>query len=125
MEGLFVSKAAAIAVVIAILLIVGMFMEVLAALVLLVPTLLAIATTFNIDTVHLGVTVVVTMMIGTITPPVGLVLYTVMSVAGIKMGELTRALLPFYLTLVIAALLVAFVPQITMFLPDLLMPQAQ
>ncbi|MCT4576479.1 TRAP transporter large permease [Donghicola sp.] len=125
MEGLFVSKAAAIAVVIAILLIVGMFMEVLAALVLLVPTLLAIATTFNIDTVHLGVTVVVTMMIGTITPPVGLVLYTVMSVAGIKMGELTRALLPFYLTLVIVALLVAFVPQITMFLPDLLMPQAQ
>lgn len=125
MEGLFVSKAAAIAVIIAILLIVGMFMEVLAALVLLVPTLLAIATTFEIDTVHLGVTVVVTMMIGTITPPVGLVLYTVMSVAGIKMGELTRALLPFYLTLVIVALLVAFVPQITMFLPDLLMPQAQ
>ncbi len=125
MEGLFVSKAAAIAVIIAILLVVGMFMEVLAALVLLVPTLLAIATTFDIDTVHLGVTVVVTMMIGTITPPVGLVLYTVMSVAGIKMGELTGALLPFYLTLVIVALLVAFVPQITMFLPDLLMPQAQ
>ena len=67
----------------------------------------------------------VTMMIGTITPPVGLVLYTVMSVANIKMGELTRALLPFYLTLVIVALLVAFVPQITMFLPDLLMPLAQ
>ncbi len=125
MEGLFVSKAAAIAVIVAILLIVGMFMEVLAALVLLVPTLLAIATTFDIDTVHLGVTVVVTMMIGTITPPVGLVLYTVMSVANIKMGELTRALLPFYLTLVIVALLVAFVPQITMFLPDLLMPLAQ
>lgn len=125
MEGLFVSKAAAMAVIVAILLIVGMFMEVLAALVLLVPTLLAIATTFDIDTVHLGVTVVVTMMIGTITPPVGLVLYTVMSVANIKMGELTRALLPFYLTLVIVALLVAFVPQITMFLPDLLMPLAQ
>ncbi|MCA1334714.1 TRAP transporter large permease [Pseudooceanicola marinus] len=125
MEDLFVSKAAAIAVIIVILLVVGMFMEVLAALVLLVPTLLAIAASFDIDTVHLGVTVVVTMMIGTITPPVGLVLYTVMSVSGVRMGELTRSLAPFYLAMVIVALLVAFIPQITLFLPNLLMPTAQ
>lgn len=125
MQDLFVSKAAAIALIIVILLIVGMFMEVLAALVLLVPTLLAIASSFDIDTVHLGVTVVVTMMIGTITPPVGLVLYTVMTVANIRMGELTRSLAPFYLAMIAVALLVAFVPQITLFLPDLLMPTAQ
>ncbi|MGR3375956.1 TRAP transporter large permease [Salipiger abyssi] len=125
MQDLFVSKAAAIALIIVILLIVGMFMEVLAALVLLVPTLLAIASSFDIDTVHLGVTVVVTMMIGTITPPVGLVLYTVMTVADIRMGELTRSLAPFYLAMIAVALLVAFVPQITLFLPDLLMPTAQ
>lgn len=125
MQDLFVSKAAAIALIIVILLIVGMFMEVLAALVLLVPTLLAIAASFDIDTVHLGVTVVVTMMIGTITPPVGLVLYTVMTVANIRMGELTRSLAPFYLAMIAVALLVAFVPQITLFLPDLLMPTVQ
>ncbi|MCA0998187.1 TRAP transporter large permease [Alloyangia pacifica] len=125
MQDLFVSKAAAIALIIVILLIVGMFMEVLAALVLLVPTLLAIASSFDIDTVHLGVTVVVTMMIGTITPPVGLVLYTVMTVARVGMGELTRALAPFYVAMIVVALLVAFVPQITLFLPDLLMPTAQ
>jgi len=113
------------ALIIVILLIVGMFMEVLAALVLLVPTLLAIATSFDIDTVHLGVTVVVTMMIGTITPPVGLVLYTVMTVARVGMGDLTRALAPFYVAMIVVALLVAFVPQITLFLPDLLMPPAQ
>lgn len=125
MQDLFVSKAAAIALIVVILLIVGMFMEVLAALVLLVPTLLAIAASFDIDTVHLGVTVVVTMMIGTITPPVGLVLYTVMTVADIRMGELTRSLAPFYLAMIAVALLVAFVPQITLFLPDLLMPTVQ
>ncbi|MBR9839475.1 MAG: TRAP transporter large permease [Rhodobacteraceae bacterium] len=125
MQDMFVSKAAAMALIIVILLIVGMFMEVLAALVLLVPTLLAIATSFDIDTVHLGVTVVVTMMIGTITPPVGLVLYTVMTVARVGMGDLTRALAPFYVAMIVVALLVAFVPQITLFLPDLLMPPAQ
>jgi len=107
------------------LLIVGMFMEVLAALVLLVPTFLALAYTFDIDTVHMGVMIVVTMMIGTITPPVGLVLYTVMAVANIGMGPLTRALVPFYLVMVVVALLVAFFPAITLFLPDLLMPTAQ
>lgn len=125
LSDLFVSKAAAIAVVIAILLVVGMFMEVLAALVLLVPTLLTIAGTFDIDTVHLGVTVVVVMMVGTITPPVGLVLYTVMSVARVGMWELTRALIPFYLVMIAVGALVAFVPDITLFLPDLLMPPAR
>ncbi|WP_339114737.1 TRAP transporter large permease [Thioclava sp. GXIMD2076] len=125
MQGMFVSKEAAIALIIIILLIVGMFMEVLAALVLLTPTLLNIAHSFEIDTVHLGVMVVVTMMIGTITPPVGLVLYTVMNVAKIRMGELVRSLLPFYLAMIVAAILVAFIPQITLFLPDLLMPVAQ
>lgn len=125
LNDLFVSKAAAIALVIVILLVVGMFMEVLAALVLLVPTLLAIAGAFDIDTVHLGVTVVVVMMVGTITPPVGLVLYTVMSVARVSMWELTRTLIPFYLVMVAVGALVAFVPDITLFLPDLLMPQAR
>lgn len=125
MQDLFISQAAVILVMVLVLLIVGMFMEVLAALVLLVPTFLGLAAAFEIDTVHMGVMIVVTMMIGTITPPVGLVLYTVMAVAGIRMGALTRALMPFYLAMVIVALLVAFFPAITLFLPDLLMPTAR
>lgn len=125
MQDMFVSPSAVILVMVVVLLIVGMFMEVLAALVLLVPTFLALAHTFQIDTVHMGVMIVVTMMIGTITPPVGLVLYTVMAVSKLGMGELTRALLPFYLAMVVVALLVAFFPAITLFLPDLLMPSVQ
>jgi TRAP-type transport system large permease protein len=105
---------------VATLLIVGMFMEVLAALILLVPTFLVLAGPFGIDTVHLGVVVVVTMMIGTITPPVGLVLFTVMSVAGIPMGELVRGLWPFYLAIFVVVLIVALVPEVSLFLPNLL-----
>ncbi|WEX08276.1 TRAP transporter large permease [Chelativorans sp. AA-79] len=125
MEGMFVSKEAVILVMIVTLLIVGMFMEVLAALVLLVPTFLVLAASFGIDPVHLGVMTVVTMMIGTITPPVGLVLYTVMAVGRVGMGALTRSLLPFYAVMVLVALLIGFFPQITLFLPDLLMPSVR
>lgn len=124
MESMFVSQTAVILVMLIVLLIVGMFMEVLAALVLLVPTFLTLAYSFDINTVHLGVMIVVTMMIGTITPPVGLVLYTVMAVARIGMGAITWALLPFYLAMIVVALLVAFFPAITLFLPNLLMPTA-
>lgn len=124
MDSLFTSQGAALLLMIGILLVVGMFMEVLAALVLLVPTFLAIATTFDIDTVHMGVMIVVTMMIGTITPPVGLVLYTVMAVGRVGMGDLVRSLAPFYLAMLVVVFLVAFFPSITLFLPDLLMPVA-
>ena len=48
-----------------------------------------------------------------------------MTVARVGMGDLTRALAPFYVAMIVVALLVAFVPQITLFLPDLLMPPAQ
>jgi TRAP-type C4-dicarboxylate transport system permease large subunit len=86
---------------------------------------MTLATTFGIDPVHLGVTIVVTMMIGTITPPVGLVLYTVMAVGRVSMGSLARGLAPFYLVMALVALLVALVPEISLFLPDLLMPVAK
>jgi tripartite ATP-independent transporter DctM subunit len=125
MSGLFVDRTAVLLLMLLILFIVGMFMEVLAALVLLVPTFMTLATTFGIDPVHLGVTIVVTMMIGTITPPVGLVLYTVMAVGRVSMGSLARGLAPFYLVMALVALLVALVPEISLFLPDLLMPVAK
>ena len=60
------------------------------------------------------------MMVGTITPPVGLVLFTVMAVADIKMGDLVRGLWPFYLAIAITVLLVALFPAFTLFLPDLI-----
>jgi tripartite ATP-independent transporter DctM subunit len=105
--------------IITVLLILGTFMEVIAALILIVPTLLAIGEHFAIDPILLGVVTVLTMMIGTITPPVGLVLFTVMQVANMSIERLVRAVWPFYFALLAAVLLTAFIPAIALWLPNL------
>jgi TRAP-type C4-dicarboxylate transport system permease large subunit len=79
--------------------------------------ILVLAAQYNIDPIHLGVVVVLTIMIGSLTPPVGLVLYTVMATTNIRMITLVKALWPFYLVLLIATLLVALVPSISLWLP--------
>lgn len=105
--------------IIMILLVLGAFLEVIAALILMVPTFLVLGAHFGLDPIHLGVIVVLTMMIGTITPPVGLVLYTVMAVADMPIERLVRAIWPFYVALLAAVILVAMFPQIALWLPDL------
>jgi TRAP-type transport system large permease protein len=105
--------------IILILLVLGAVMEVIAALILMVPTFLVLGVHFGLDPIHLGVIVVLTMMIGTITPPVGLVLYTVMVVADLPMERLVRAIWPFYVALLAAVILVAVFPQIALWLPNL------
>lgn len=101
------------------LLMLGMMMEVIAALILMVPTFLALGATFAIDPIHLGVIIVVTMMIGTITPPVGLVLYTVMAIANMSIERLVRAIWPFYLALIAVVIILAVFPQFALWLPRL------
>ena len=105
--------------IIAVLLVLGAFMEVIAAMILMVPTFLVLGDHFGLDPIHLGVITVLTMMIGTITPPVGLVLFTVMKVADMPIERLVSAIWPFYFALVAAVLLVAFVPEIALWLPNL------
>ena len=114
------SKSLVILFIILVLLTLGAFMEVIAALILMVPTFLVLGDHYGLDPIHLGLITVLTMMIGTITPPVGLVLYTVMSVARMPMETLVKAIWPFYLALVVAVLLVAFVPEIALWLPNLI-----
>ncbi len=96
---------------------IGMFLEGIPAQLITVPTFLVLASQYNIDPIHLGVVVVLTIMIGSLTPPVGLVLYTVMATTNIRMITLVKALWPFYLVLLIATLLVALVPSIALWLP--------
>ena len=96
---------------------IGMFLEGIPAQLITVPTFLVLAAQYNIDPIHLGVVVVLTIMIGSLTPPVGLVLYTVMATTNIRMITLVKALWPFYLVLLIATLLVALVPSISLWLP--------
>ena len=102
------------------LFVMGMFFSVEAALILVTPILLTIAQTINVDPVHLGVFVIVTLMLGIITPPVGVSLFIVSEVSGVKYAELSRAIIPFIIPLFIVVLIITYFPSISMFLPDLL-----
>jgi tripartite ATP-independent transporter DctM subunit len=104
------------------LLVVGCFMETTASIIILVPVLVPMVTQLGIDPLLFGLVMVFTLMLGLITPPVGVVLYLIADIAGISFERTVIATLPFLIPLVIVLLLVAFVPQIPLFLPNLLMP---
>lgn len=101
-------------------LVIGMFMETNAALIILVPILAPMANALGIDLLHLGVMIVLNLMIGLLTPPVGMCLYATAKVARISLDRMIKAILPFYIPLLIALLLVTFVPGIVTWLPNLL-----
>ena len=104
----------------AILFIVGFFMETVAAITILVPVLLPLATSVGVDPVHFGVIMVLNLMIGLLTPPVGMVLYVLSRVSGVSFERCTQATLPFLIPLVTVLLIITFVPQFSMWLPTLI-----
>jgi TRAP-type C4-dicarboxylate transport system permease large subunit len=91
-----------------------------AAITILVPVLLPVAVQVGIDPVHFGVIMVLNLMIGLLTPPVGMVLYVLSRVSGVSFERCTRATLPFIIPLVVVLLLVTFFPQFSMWLPTLI-----
>ncbi|SDC17569.1 TRAP transporter, DctM subunit [Melghirimyces thermohalophilus] len=101
------------------LLFVGMFMETIAALVILFPVLLPVAESIGMDPVHFGVMMVLNLIIGLSTPPVGVCLFVASSIGKVSIGETTRALLPFLAVSLVVLLLVSYVPELTLFLPSL------
>ena len=102
-----------------VLLIVGTFMEGTAALIILVPILLTITKPFGIDPVMLGAIVVLNLMIGLITPPVGLCLYVACGIAKLKLETVSKAVLPFLAAEIVTLMLVTYIEPISMFLPRL------
>ncbi len=103
------------------MMVLGMFLEGIPVQVLTVPTFMMLASRYDIDPIHLGVVVVLTIMLGALTPPVGLVLYTVMATSGVKIETLVKALWPFYIVLLVTILIVAWFPAISLWLPRLLL----
>jgi tripartite ATP-independent transporter DctM subunit len=103
-----------------VVLIIGLFMETIAAISILVPVLLPVSMEIGIDPVHLGIIVILNLMIGLLTPPVGLVLFVLSKVSGVPFERCVRATMPFLVPLVLVLLLLTFVPQLTLFLPELL-----
>jgi tripartite ATP-independent transporter DctM subunit len=103
-----------------ILIVVGLFMETVAAITILVPVLLPVVIHVGIDPVHFGVIMVLNLMIGLLTPPVGMVLYVLSRVSGVPFERCVAATLPFLVPLVAVLLLVSFVPILSMWLPTLI-----
>ncbi|WP_110644052.1 TRAP transporter large permease [Salinicola sp. CPA57] len=106
--------------VILLLLVVGLFLEGIAAMLVLVPILHPIAVSLGIDPVHFGIVVIFNLMIGLITPPMGLCLFVADSIANVGMMRMTRRILPMFLVQVVVLLIVAFVPVVVTGLPHLL-----
>jgi len=103
------------------LLVVGCFMEALAAMLVLIPILVPPAIALGIDPVHFGLVFVLNLMIGTITPPVGVVLYVTAKVAQVPFDRMARATMPYLVPLVAVLVLCTFWPPVTTFLPRLLL----
>lgn len=104
----------------AILLFVGCFMETVAALVIFVPVLLPVALKIGMDPIHFAVMVVLNLIIGLTTPPVGVCLFVAANIAKISLGTLVRAMVPFLLVLLAVLFLVSYVPAVSLTLPSLL-----
>ena len=99
------------------LLIVGCFMETTAILLIAVPALLPLILQLGIDPVHFGLIVILNLLIGATTPPFGVLLFIVQHIAQVSFARLVRAMLPFYVPLVIALLLITYWPDLSLWLP--------
>lgn len=101
------------------LLLVGMFLDSTTAILVIAPIIAKPLVAMGVDPVHLGMVVVFNLMIGLLTPPMGLALFLVSDIAGVKMKEVLREMLPFYIPLGITLLLITYVPWITTWIPRL------
>ena len=106
----------------ALLFILGCFIESVAILTILTPVLVPLMAQIGWDPVFFGVVMLLNLMIGLITPPVGLCMFITVSIARITVGEFLRAVWPFYVAIALVVVTLCFFEDIVMFLPDLLMP---
>lgn len=102
------------------LLFVGTFMETIAALIILYPVLCGVTSAVGIDPIHFTMIAVLNLVIGLITPPVGVCLFIACGIGKISLVEITKEIGPLLFVLLIVLALVTYVPQITLFLPNLL-----
>lgn len=98
------------------LLFVGCFMDTLAAIIILTPILLPVATQIGYDPVHFGIIMVVNLAIGFITPPLGVNLFVASGISGLSIESLSRAIIPFFFAMLITLILIIFIPQISLML---------
>lgn len=98
------------------LLIVGCFMDTLAAIIILTPILLPIAINIGYDPVHFGIIMVVNLAIGFITPPLGVNLFVGSGISGLSIEMLSKAVIPFFIAMLITLFFIIFLPQLSLYL---------
>ncbi len=99
------------------LLVVGIFMDMTPAVLIFTPIFLPIATELGMDPVHFGVMMIFNLCIGLITPPVGNALFVGCSVGNVKIQQIIKPMLPFYAILFVVLMAVAYIPELSLFLP--------
>lgn len=101
------------------LLILGMFLDLTPAVLIFTPIFLPIVTSMGMSPVHFGVMLILNLAIGSVTPPVGSVLFVGCSVGGVSIEQVTKYILPMFCAMVVALMLVVYIPACTLFLPGL------
>jgi len=104
----------------AVLLILGTFMETISIMMIIIPVLVPLAISVGIDLVHLGVVSVYALMIGTMTPPYGICLYIASSITKLPIERIMKAVIPFFIPLLISLIIITIFPQTVTFLPNIL-----
>jgi tripartite ATP-independent transporter DctM subunit len=104
-----------------VLLIMGMFMEGLSILTIIVPFLVPLMKAVGIDPVHMGIMVVLNVMIGLSTPPVGMSLFVIKKITNVDMGKLYKEIIPLLVPLFVVLILVTYIPAISMTIPNLVL----
>jgi tripartite ATP-independent transporter DctM subunit len=115
------NPAVIMAIIVFILLVLGMFLEGIAVLVITVPIFMPIMHTLGVDPIQFGVIMIMCSMVGLLTPPVGMVLFAVSSVTDVPIGPLVRELWPYLLGIMFVLLLVVCIPEVSTWLPSLVM----
>ena len=102
------------------LILAGSFMEPSAIIMILVPLLLPVAKALGIDPIHFGILITVNMELGMVSPPVGLNLFVTSGLTGMSIKDVIVAALPWTLTILFGLILITYIPQISLFLPNLM-----
>lgn len=102
------------------LLFIGLFLDITPAIVIITPVLMPVVTALGVNPVHFGIIMILNLMIGLMTPPVGMILYVLSSVSKVPFERIAKAILPYLAICIIVLLLVTYIPEIAMFLPNAL-----
>ena len=117
------NKYVLLIIVVFVLIILGCFLEGIAVMVITIPIFMKIIDQFQINPIQFGVIMVLCSMIGLLTPPVGMSLYAVATISNVSIGRLTRELFPYLLGIFIVTLMITYIPEVSLWLPNILMPE--